>query len=163
MSGQQNIKQSFLCALLLQRVRRVSVAAVTRVLRHRASQQTGTQQKKAHSTKSLAASNQVQARRPVHRILGRSVLNCTEHRNLDTRRPNVRQPSSRPKSFKEHRLGGVQNYQPDRDAKLFACPGRSPCLGPTLFSTVIFSRVKTLQTFPHTYSCPSDILHHNTN
>ena len=115
--------------------------------------------KKIYSIPFLAASNQVQARRPAHRMLGRSGLNVREQHNLDTRRPNLRQPSSRPKRFKEYRLEGAPNYQPARGAKLLACPGCPPCLGPALISTVIYSRVKTLQTFPQlltsfNYSAP---------
>jgi hypothetical protein len=82
--------------------------------------------KKVYPTKFLAASNQVQARRPAHRMLGRSVLNFREHHNLDTRRPNVRQPSPRPKSFKEYLLEGAPNYQPTRGTKLLTCPVRPP-------------------------------------
>jgi hypothetical protein len=79
--------------------------------------------KNAYSTKFLAASSQVQARIPAHRMLGRSVINFREHRNLGTRPPNVHQPSSRLKRIKEYRLEGAANYQPAKGAKLLACPG----------------------------------------
>ena len=83
-------------------------------------------------------------------MLGQSALNFTGHRNLGTRPPNVPQPSPRPKGF-----DGAPNHQP--------APGRPPCMGPALISTVIFSWVKTLQAFPQTHSCPSVIVRRNTN